>query len=251
MTNLLFSHADIVTSSTAYNEPGAETYYAASQAYGGDRTRRYRASAAATSKTFSFDLGSGVTQEPDHVIVSRIGATVARDTGTTAIRVKGSSASDFSTGYNNAANVTTLYGPQSADYYRAISPGAAYRYWQVGIETTDSVIIEAGKIHVGNWFDIGRDPLASSPISRGPLGAYSRRAAFAWEIRYDGITDAKREAFQQAFIERPENGFFLYDTSASRPLLGNTLLHVRLVNVRQSQISVNKNSIIMTIEELI
>jgi hypothetical protein len=177
--------------------------------------------------------------------------TVAKDTGTSAIRVKGSSASNFATGYNNSANITSLVGPQSADYVRALSPGAAYRYWLVQTETTDSVVHEVGKIHLGTWLDLGRDPLYSSPVSRGPLGAFSRRSALAFEFRYEGVSDSARDSLQDKVLARAENPIFLYDASDDRALMGVMLLHCRIVRVRHTIRSVNNNSLTILVEEVI
>jgi len=250
-TNLLISWPDIVASGTAYDLPTGETYYPNTQVYGGDRTRRFRSSSAATSRAWSFDLGSGVTQEPNHVILGRIGASVARDTGTSAVRVKGSTVSNFASGYNNSANISTLTGAQAHDYVRTLSPGSAYRYWLVQLETTDSVIIEVGKIHIGNWLDLGRDPLYSSRISRGPLGNYSRRSALAFELRYEGVTDSARQDLQDKVISRAENPIFLYDTANSRALLGVQLLHCRIANIKQNATAINRNNLTLTVEEVI
>jgi len=189
--------------------------------------------------------------EPDHVIVGRFKNTLARDSGTTSIRVKGSSASNFASGYNNSANVSSLTGPESQDYMRSLSPGAAYRYWLVQTETTDSVIHEVGKIHLGRWLNLGRDPLYSSRVSRGPLGAFSRRTALAFELRYEGISDSARDSLQENVLSRSENPIFLYDSSDDRALLGVELLHCRVVRTRHNSRAINNNSLTVLVEEVI
>lgn len=251
-TNLLFSYCDIPYNATAAASPTGATGYGATNLITGARSEHFRASSAGTTTTYDFDLGLGVTQAPDHVIIARADMLRKGDSTATTWYVQGDDNSSFSSPQSSTGtfNTTDLKGPRSEDFVSALTR-TAERYWRVQLVTTTSFKHQFSKIYLGNWLDLGHDPRYQAAQERLVLANGNREPRYTVYLEYEGITDAKTQALNSYILaKRDVNPIFLYDTNDY--LLNDCrLLHCVVAECSITPRTVNRNSITMTLEELI
>lgn len=213
MANLLIGYSQIgFSSSSELSTPTMASGYSARNLYGGGRVETVRASAAATTSTWSWDHGA--TVQPEYIFLARADLLRRADSAATTWTVDGSSSSGFGTVDTKTGtfNLGDLKGPRSEDLISTFTYSSAYRYWRFKMTTTASVVHEYSKLFLGNWLDLGRDPLYPARFSVDPAVPMPRAAALTFDLAWTGISDATISSFVDKVLKyRDANPVILYD----------------------------------------
>lgn len=236
-------------------------------AINGDRISR----AYVTTNSYflaAVDIGSGVTDTPDHLILTHIGAYA----GISSINAYMSNTS-ITVGYEAIPQLTisspssaTGIGPRAEDYLLTrTSAIGGRRYFAIELIPSVAVTnVKLGKIYLGTGFDMGNPPAyewdrVPEKISESFTTSGNRERTRTSEYRYtfrfqwEGITDAKVASFMSIIEDSQRDRYFLYTTDYHHILNDERLVHVRLVNATTENpgSKANWNTVNAEFEELI
>lgn len=253
-TNLLISYAGIEASASIQAHTAEDSLHVAENAIRPDRSTYFKLGSAAAGSTLDFDLETGNTAQPDHLIFCRWNKIIGMDTGDPTLTVYGDDNSSFSSPETfSDANITIsqCVGPDSEDYINEFSPATAYRYWRVRVDTTSSEKHEWTYVRLGNWFDMGRDPVYGAVMSFERRTSNERRAPYRIDLTWEGVSDAKLSSFLSNVVETANYApLFLYDQN-DYLLNEKTLLACSLSELDIAHGTTNANTVSATFEELI
>jgi hypothetical protein len=218
-----------------------------------------------TSVVIDYDMGNGNTATCDHLIISNASTMYDDVEGTvTDIEVFGDSSDTFGSAITPTPDVSSLYGPDSADYIQTFTETAARRFWRVEITKPALNLVNCGKIYLGKFFDFGIDlsgysiDYADRPpyTSRADAGTIiigrRERSRYGINLRWENVTDAKAIEFSDSIlaIQHKHRGVFLYTDAVNEVLDGHRIIHGDIVRPRiVAQGDPDSNVIQMTIEE--
>ena len=244
-TNLLLSTPGIEFDATIDSHTAENATFPAENAIRPQKSVNWLTSAAVTQSEIVFDLGSGNTEEPDHLIITRLDMMTQRDSADITVLVSGDDNNSFSTPTSDTDTPgdSDLIGPDLEDWYLALAPGSAERYWRLRITTTQSEIHEWNYVRFGTFFDIGRDPTYGIQFSRGVAPDNTRRAPFSFGCEWHGITDANYQTFLSDVVENADRlPIFFYDTK-DHTLGGHRMLSTRCISHSVTRVAEDTNNI--------
>lgn len=201
--------------------------------------------ATGTALTIDFDMGTGITDSCDHMILAR--ADMLKQNGVTSVYLYSDTASDFSSAATVASNTdfgnAALTGCDDNDYIFTFSAATARRYWRVSLDgSSGTQVYPLSKIYIGTFFDIGRSPNAYSyqviPANTGEFETPTGRIhvtrisepKYIFNFEWLGVTAAKAQEFCEDLLKDPWRHYvFLYADGNDELLAGNELAHCRLV----------------------
>jgi len=250
-TNLLISYPDIPFRGAVSNPPTAATNYSIKNIYSGSRGATFKRSAAGTSTSWDFDTTT--TSQPDHIIIARADLVRKKDSAATTWTLSGSASAAITSPETKTGtfNTTDLDGPGGEDFISEFTYATAFRYWRFTLATTASIACEFSKLHIGNFLDLGRDPLWSREVSRPFSPGHTRRDPYVFQFEWQGITNTKRNLFFDYVVQYAENPIFLYAKTNTVTLAGQSLLHARLIDFGEESVAHDINTITATFEECI
>jgi hypothetical protein len=256
-TNLLIAYPDIQYRSTvlAYT---ADTingpYY---NMHTGPRNYLYIANAAATSATFDFDLGVGITANPNYLILARIDLCSRQIPTTFSVSMQGSTTAGFGSVESQTPvfGTANLVGPSNQDYIYGVSVpySQAYRYWRIYFNYGATNVTTAfSKLFFGNAFDFGRDPVYPRILKRQTSAAGNRRSGYLYTLTWQGITDATRQTFfTNVYKNKDFAPVFLYTNSYSKILNDAIVVHCWMRDCKVTPLSDGLSDITINFEELV
>lgn len=211
-----------------------------------------RLSAAASSVSITFDLGTGNSRTIDHLVLGGVKSLLATNVAKALVQ-----GSNNGTTWVNQLGTTSALSSKTADGPRNDSiiftatknddlAGTliAYRYFRFTMETSSGTSnFPLNKLYFGEAFDIGQEPSnyeltlideKDADTWKYPRGHTIMSKAFYSKhrlvVEWDGITDAKANEFMNKVLLNPwSNTVFLYTQSYKDPLYDNTLLFCRIV----------------------
>lgn len=232
-TNLYLCYPDAqLTASTITAPTAQDTSVSFSNTLSGDRQEIYKSDAQATSRNFDYDMGSGGDISPDYFIIARADLIRNADSADCTITLRGSASGGYTSPEDEALMLgsSTLFGPYAEDTILETTYSTDYRYWRLIVATTQSVVCQFSKLYFGNWLDLGRDPEYVSRIRKEWKGKNVRKLKRTVTLRWRGITEAKRIAFDEKVATKSDiHPLFLYD-KGDNLLDGVKLLHVRMTS---------------------
>jgi hypothetical protein len=214
-----------------------------------------------TSWTIDFDLGASNTQAVDHVAIARADSLQA---DVTQLLVRRSSNGTTWTAEHTDASFAsaTLRGTKAQDYFEEIATSSAYRYWRIDYTSSASRLIHS-KIHLGEFFDIGRDPedlmidipSITSTFEAGDGTEYQSRVVEqlrSIKVIWKGVTDANAESFMNKARDHRKRFCYLYAQSDTSVLDGFKCIHCEIdpKSVRREPISNNWNLVGAVFKEM-
>lgn len=232
----------------------------------GERHSIFKTDQAGGNQYCTYDLGPTNKKAASFMAIARADQIVPT-TGNLTVRLRYSA--DLSS-YSNATETTnfellTLVGPDAQDYIKTFTATSTYRYWQM------QLVYSAGALHgnfsklfFGTLLDLGQDPEDYEPSK-----VYSDNTFIADDgtahlyrtyppliqvrLRWEGITEAAVESFNSYIAERRRSStFFLYASSYTDVLQGNSLLHCKCTSAETSndEGKVDSNTIEATFVEV-
>lgn len=256
-SSLLIAHPDIPFNATSVSATfGADTGFSINNIITGPRGEIFKAATDFNTNNFTFDLGSGNTASADYFIVARTDLLYRHGQGGTFIYLQGST-DNFSastvTVSSRQLTATNGLGPRGEDRIETFATSTAYRYWR--LKTEDGGLLVRGpfsKFYAGTLFDMGREPSFPRVLDRNVRSARNRDAAYMFEMRWEGVTDAKRNSFISKIGRYIDiNPVFLYTSTYTDLLFDHTMMHCKIVRCRIDPVSQNNSTIICQFEELI
>jgi hypothetical protein len=262
-SNLLIGYSSTALDATLTLVSGsADSSYPLANIALGDRGKIFRLSAAANEVEIKMDLGASATATTSYLFVAR--ANLLKAQGATKLTLR-SSADDVTytdiIGTNSGLQTRTFTGPASEDLVFTATlndqiasslPSTARRYWR--LKFGDSVVSKAwnfSKVFCGEWFDMGRDPVAPLTMKRERDSDSARRARYELTLEYQGVTDAKVEEFMTRVWQRKDVApVVLYD-SGNVLLYGMRTLHCGISSVERTRTHKNVNALRIQLEELV
>lgn len=238
MTDFYICYADaqvsasVVSATSGYSGKSTDDF-SIGNALSGARSRHYRTSNSQTAHQIDFDMGSGVTINPDYCILARADILNNSDSGGThGFTLRG----DDNPAYSSVEEQTKTYsdndliGPNQEDAILELSAYSTdYRYWQVDIFSTASIQHHFSKLYFGNWLDLGRNPSYKPIIKFGEFHHVKRRRARTITLLWRGISDTNRMLFDSKVAKNADiHPLFLYDKN-DNVLNGLKLIHCELL----------------------
>lgn len=176
--------------------------------YGG-ASLYYERNSAGTTTQIRFDLGSGNSSTIDFVAIRRANLLTSLDEGNARIRINASNDNWSTTtelfDFENLGTDDLIYG--SDLFVHSETPSGSFRYFELRLDTTASVVHRLGKCYFGMLVDLQRSPsypyqieyLGSSnafvsdsgSTFKTQLRAKKRRFEFTWKA----IPDIYRDYF--------------------------------------------------------
>ena len=153
-TNLKIAHPDAILRAKCYQSDHNRNMI------NGPRDL-WQAVVAGTVSDSYYALPYNETMQAEFLYIARIDATVRASSNDVTVELLGApddSANDESE--SAAIGTEDLMGPYSEDYLLATTFASAYRFWQVQITTSDSIVHSASSIYFGTFFDMGRPGLS-------------------------------------------------------------------------------------------
>lgn len=250
-SNILLSFPQIPFAGSALAQATADTGFESQAIVTGPRTSIFRTASATQATTW--DYAASATQQPDHLIIARADLLRKADSTATLWSVTGSASSAFTSPNSVSGTYGTgdLVGPRNEDLVVSLTHGSSYQYWRVKNVTTASVRHNVAKMYLGNWFDMGRDPIYGVLQKRVVETENNRDPRYVFDVEWNGISDQKRQDFIGSIVKwRDVNPVFVYD-SADVMLNDVRLLHCWLTAFEFKANSKNNNYIKVTFEEAI
>lgn len=232
-TNLVILYPQIQFEGTLINDPDDDGINLAAHTINGGRRDHYKNFSAVTTSQFDY-LYPGLIS-PDFYLYARADLIKDQDSGTVSVKLIGSASSTFSSPstVSNTLSTANLYGPNSEDFLAfPVSPGS-YRYWRGEIATTASFKHEFSKFWAGVAFDFGVDPYFPRRIQRTSTGLVNRRPQHNFTFKWSGITNEKREEFNEKINKfRDTNSVFLATRTYHDVLNEYRLIHCWIRDAR-------------------
>lgn len=248
MTTLFIAYSDIPKSSVRsinsnnFTSTDLEnTSHPLINSVDGERHSVFKTTQAGGVQYHTFDLGPTNTKASDFIALARADQLMPI-TGNLTIRLRSSAdTSSWTTELEitNFENVTLL-GPNAQDYINMFAPSSAYRYWQTQLSYSAGTLSGAfSKLFFGTILDLGTDPedyetsyiYADSSFKANDGSAHLYRTfppLVETRIRWAGVSDTLTESFNTKVSERRFlSTFFLYASSYTPLLMGETLLHCK------------------------
>lgn len=253
-TNLLISYPGIEYTASIQAHSTEDSNHPAENAVRAPRSTYFRPSSEGFSSSIDFDLETGNSETPDHLIFCRFNKITQMDTADPTLTAYGDDNSSFSSAQQfSAFNITdaSLIGPDGEDHIHTFSPSQAERYWRIRIDTTTAEKHEWTYVRLGTFLDMGRDPIYGAELSFDQVTINERRPAYKISLTWKGVTDAKVQSFLSNVVEFSERlPVFLYDQNDY--LLNNkTLLPCFVENHSVTPTHVNSNTVSATFREFI
>jgi hypothetical protein len=147
---------------------------------------------------------------------------------------------------------TTLMGPDSDDYVTTFATSSSFPYWYVNYNASAASLILHSKCFFGTYVDPGKDPTGSVSATRiRPTGA-RRRAAYTFELSWEGLTYAKAvEMYQKFYRNRRHNPIILFTTSYHDILFGHKVLFGRVLDMTVPPRQTDYCDVTMSFEEIV
>jgi hypothetical protein len=249
-TNLFFCYPHLPVNATITTST-ASTGYSIDNTIAGERHEHYRRNADATSTNVDYDLGSGNNDRPDYFLVARADFIKRGDSSNPALSLRGSVNSGYTATEDLTLTVTDaeLCGRYNEDVILETSYVNDYRYWRLNIATTATFTHEVSKIYFGNFFDLGRDPLYLSEYKLLKKDQNERKVKRVYKLIYDGITEAKRQAFTDTILKNADvYPVFIYDKNDIF-LEGKKLLHCWITS-HKWEVSYYKSKLTLELTEI-
>jgi hypothetical protein len=249
-TNLFFCYPHFPVNATITTST-ASTGYSIDNTIAGERHEHYRRNADATSTNVDYDLGSGNNDRPDYFLVARADFLKRGDSSNPALSLRGSVNSGYTATEDLTLTVTDaeLCGRYNEDVILETSYVNDYRYWRLNIATTATFTHEVSKIYFGNFFDLGRDPLYLSEYKLLKKDQNERKVKRVYKLIYDGITEAKRQAFTDTILKNADvYPVFIYDKNDIF-LEGKKLLHCWITS-HKWEVSYYKSTLTLELTEI-
>lgn len=251
-TNLLISYWDIPRRATILTATTALAGFPEDNVSTGGRGLLYKTnSTAVIQTTVDFDLGTGITAQPDHVIVTRADLTVLKDSASTDFTLSGDDNSSFTSPENQTVAVSSagLIGPSSEDVLLETTFATAYRYWRFTIDTTASRRHEVSNVYFGNFLDMGRDPTRGSSFVRKMKQKTDRKGGWYGRLIWDGVSSTNLETFFDNVAKyRDVAPVFFYDQNDY--VFGtDSLVQAWIASIEVSKLSRNTTQLSVEFEE--
>lgn len=222
--------------------------------FGGNRTDSFRMTNAYTNLLLAFTLPSALTA--DFFFLGN--ANTLKGNGATRVILAYRSSSSYS-GSTAAFDINplsgeTLRGPASEDILRTFTETSAFVYWWVEIVGGATTKYPFSKLFFGKSFDMGRDPdedggFVTTRIR--PTGA-RRRAAYAFDITWTGVTYAKAVEFYDTFVRRRRYAPVILFTTVYHELLNDHRgIYCRLISASMPPRVTGSNDITARFEEIV
>ena len=253
-TNLLWGYSDIPRKGALTVVPDANTSFPATNACLGPRRKVYQSSLSLATHRLTWDLGASVTRAVDYLYIARANLLWSRDS-TAAVALESSSDNITWTSRIASSPIASgdKVGPRTEDYIKTTTQTSAFRYWRLTLNNTGSTSIlpAFSKVMFGPAFDFGRDPDWSRALQRTVLNKGVREPRYTLQLEYKGITNAVLQSFNTEIIEYREIApVVLFTTSVYHELLNNAkALHCLITDFAVTPVSVNSNTISITLEE--
>lgn len=236
---------------SALDSGTTDTNYLIADLISGPRGNMWR-STTSVSARLHVDLGSGVTSTLDYWYVARADLYYNATKATTTARMLiESSPDDAAWTSRSDATFSGTRGPRLEDFITIVS-AAAFRYWRATLTVTDGATTSKhmlSKLMFGTTFDIGRDPEYAIVHRREVKQASERDQAFTVELKWRGITDAKRASLISLVMAYKDVApLVLYETT-DNIFGGFKLLHVYVDDCKITPISKDQNDITMKFRE--
>lgn len=267
MTSLLICYPDIpynaktVTASSAEN-PAQPAWSLTS----GERKRGFSLTAATTTLTLDWDLGSDFANKQNtvnYVAIARADKLQAAAMSQLLIR----SSPDNSVWTTRITQTSfasaTLYGPRTDDYIQLITVTSAFRYWRADYTST-STKFPHSKLYFGTYFDWGREPAFqitrstdTRELYRGSSGAQLgeriEEPRYRFDLKWTGVTDAKINSFATYFGRSyyKDNGVMLYTATDHQVLDSQRLVHCEMLEPTARKIWNNYNEVTIPFVEML
>jgi hypothetical protein len=230
----------------------------------------------ATSLSITFDMGTGVTRNPDYFLIG--GTYPLRTLGCTQARLDASNDQvtwSAQLGTNATFASKTFFGPYDDDiiFTTAVNNDLTrvagnYRYFRTNFAWTTSAKASFSRLFFGNGFDMGVEPSSydmevsverDADTWRYPRGNIVMSKAYYPKhritIEWDGVSDAKANEFCQKILSNPySDSFYLYTSTHKDPLYDNTLINCKLLaessSITKKSDVLNWNDIVAVFEEI-
>lgn len=255
-TNLLFAFPDIPLNSThTLTGKSAASGYDEDSVVAGSRSQLFYFDTSSDDPIHLFDLGASyasLQSKADYLIVSK--ANLTQKSGSTAILLDARTGTGgaFTSIVNDSWDSTDLKGPNSKDYIITFNETSQYRQWQVSLHGSASTAqFPHAQIYFGLFFDFGRDPEYATPIEPKYFLDKAIYHELRIELRYRGLTNAKREEFETKLgAYAAEHSIFIYTESYHAALLGQRLVNCRIEDYSFDSRSVVSNDLRMILQEV-
>lgn len=264
MANLKFSFPGIPLDAIDVAAAVSSTNNTTPRDIANGRAGTYITSSTSTDLDFTFYLGSGNAQTPDHIIVRD--ASIYSGSNADRLMVRrssnvsgGSWVADFDdTSFDSAAYI----GKNDNIYHSAVT-SSSFVSWQVRfITSSGSATFYLENVHLGAYFEINtevetyqiRDAYPyNSWFQSSDHSVWATRVAderLAFNIEWVGVSDAKIEALETKLQEPLNRYVFLYASSNTEVLGGESIRHVEIKDVRYRNVFDDWNVLRMQFEEL-
>lgn len=231
---------------------------------GGERFTFCKLAAAASSCTYTFDLGDTYTNKNasvEYLLISR--ADLLGCNTVTLERSPDNSA------WTNVFNITTFtgtsrVGPRSNDYITTTTLTSAFRYWRLGFSMSAGTnTFSVSKINFGSFFNFSFDcdfkvniVPPELPTLEYPSGAVRKirdqEPRYRIELKWGNETDTVLKNFSNKVVRYHDIcPVWLYTSAESQVLDGKTLIHCKLVEFETRRDFNNLNSVRAVFEEVI
>lgn len=273
MTNLLILYPDIPQAATDYSIVG-DGYDTEDMPYlntfRGERFQHWKSDidGGATTHYIDYTLSpSSGGKSASFLLVSRADYLAGLSSSTIALTLERSSDGMSYTAEHTEADISaaTLTGNWDNDYLATFTESSAYVYWRVQFEATagDDFNVRTGKIYFGNAFDLGSEvaPRSVEVLHSGKQSFKSdggilipgrvKHPTYDMTLSWGGVTDATIISFYNSIAnKRRDTTFFLYASTDTTVLRGESLIHVKLVEVTHTRKAVDWNELICRFVEV-
>lgn len=162
----------------------------------GARQEMARVDSKQTTVRLDYDLGSGVTQVVDFILVARANIIVNNDTGTPQVKLYSNTSFTTAGAVTITNNLTSsnLVGRRLEDAVYSINQAQDYRCFFVEFIGSISQWFELGKVWLGRAFDFDRNPnpLIIDDYKEDPNHLINARQ---FKLTFEGITTTKKNEF--------------------------------------------------------
>lgn len=255
-TNLLWGYSDIPRKGIVTVTPDASTSFPVTNVCLGPRRRIYQAGVSMATHRITWDLGSTVTRAVSYLYLARAKLMFDRD-ATVAVALESSSDNITWTSRIASSPIASgdKVGPRTEDYLKTTTQTSAFRYWRLTLNNVGSTAIlpAFSKAMFGPAFDFGRDPDWSRAMQRTVLNKGVREPRYTLQLEYRAITNAVVQSFDTEIAAyRDIAPVVLFTTSVYHELLNSAkAMHCLITDFAVTPVSVNNNTISITLEELI
>lgn len=141
-------------------------------------------------------------------------------------------------------------------YFTTFAKTSAYRHWWLQLQSrvgASSVACDypLGRVLLGEFFDIGRDPVFPAVEQKRSISSGSRRASRVIEITWEDIVNEKAAEFRSNLeIYRDVSPVVLYETT-SQILRSSEHMHAWIKEASIQRVSHNQNRVSVIFEEAI